>query len=171
MVIAILNGLNIKYRTVEIGNIDLFEELSPENYNLLDAELRKIGLEILESRNAILIAKVKAIIIDMIHHSEELPKIKFSDYITSKLAYDYTYLSNLFMEVCSITIQQYILIHKIEKVKEFLIYNEYTLTEIADKMQFSSVQYLSGLFRKMTGISVSEFKKIKNNRRINLNEI
>jgi AraC-like DNA-binding protein len=108
------------------------------------------------------------VIIEMIHYSDELPKVNFSDYLSEKLNYDYTYLANIFSEVKGITIQQYIIIHKIEKVKELLLYNELNLTEISYKLQYSSVGHLSNQFKKVTGLSPSYYKQLKQKRQSNL---
>jgi AraC-like DNA-binding protein len=109
-----------------------------------------------------LIEKIKNIIIEMIHYSEEIPKVKFSDYLSQKLDYDYTYLSNLFSETEGITIEHFLLIHKIEKVKELIIYDELNLTEISYKLHYSSVAHLSNQFKKITGLTPSFFKALKN---------
>jgi AraC-like DNA-binding protein len=107
----------------------------------------------------------------MIHHSDELPKVNYSDYISAKLNYDYTYLSNLFSEVKGITIQQFIIVHKIERVKELLLYDELNLTEISYKMHYSSVAHLSNQFKKITGLTPSHYKQLKDKRRKTIEEI
>ena len=107
----------------------------------------------------------------MVHYSEELPKTNYSDYISEKLNYDYTYLSNIFSEVKGITIQQFIIIHKIEKIKELIIYDELSITEIAERMNYSSVAHLSNQFKKITGLPPSHFKKLKDKRRSPIEEI
>jgi AraC-like DNA-binding protein len=107
----------------------------------------------------------------MIHYSEDAPILNFSDYLSEKLNYDYTYLSNIFSEVQGITIQQYIILHKIEKVKELLLYDELTLTEIAYKLHYSSVAHLSNQFKKITGLAPSYFKSVKQRRTNNLENV
>jgi AraC-like DNA-binding protein len=133
--------------------------------------LRKSGLELMDDKKAVLIEKIKNVIIELVHHSDELPKVNFSDYLSEKLHYDYTYLSNLFSEVQGITIEKFSIAHKIERVKELIIYNELSITEIAWKLNYSSVAHLSNQFKKVTGLSPSHFKKLKGERRIPVEEI
>lgn len=133
--------------------------------------LSRTGLELLDDKKNILIERIKAVIVEMIHYSEELPKINYSDHISEKLNHDYTYLSNTFSEVKGITIQQYIIFHKIERVKELLLYDELTLTEIAYRMQYSSVAHLSNQFKKVTGLTPSYCKQLKHKRKGNLENL
>jgi AraC-like DNA-binding protein len=126
---------------------------------------------LLDDKKSILIEKVKNVIIEMIHYMDEIPKVNYSDYISDKVGYDYTYLANIFSEVKGITIQQFIILHKIEKVKELLIYNELNLTEISYKLHYSSVAHLSNQFKKITGLSPTFYKQLKNKRRENLEDI
>jgi AraC-like DNA-binding protein len=135
---------------------------------LLKTNLLKSGLELLDNKKAILIEKIKNVVTGMIHYSDELPKVNYSDYISEKLDYDYTYLSNIFSEVKGITLQQFIIIHKIERVKELLLYDELSLTEISYKMHYSSVAHLSNQFKKITGLSPSFYKQLKHKRMGNL---
>ncbi len=125
----------------------------------------------MDDKKAVLIEKIKNVITEMIHHSDEIPKMNYSDLISEKLNYDYTYLSNVFSEVKGITIQQFIIIHKIERAKELLMYNELNLTEISYKLHYSSVAHLSNQFKKMTGLTPSHFKQMKDKRRIPIEEI
>jgi len=171
MVIDILDKMEIKFKSVELGMVHLYEELTKEQYKLLDINLRELKLEILETKKSILIEKIKNTVIEMIHHTKEIPNVNFSIYIAEKLDHDYTYLANMFMEVTGITIQHFVDIHKIEKVKELLIYDELTLTEIAFLLNFNSVQYLSGMFKKITGITSSKFKELNKNRFTNLENL
>jgi AraC-like DNA-binding protein len=115
----------------------------------------------LDDKRSILIDKIKNVIIEMIHYNEEVPKVNYSVYISEILGYDYTYLSNIFSEVKGITIQQFIIIHKIEKVKELMLYDELNLTEISYRMNYSSVSHLSNQFKKITGLTPSFFKKMR----------
>jgi len=131
----------------------------------------KSGLDLLDDKKSILIEKIKTLIIEMIHYSEELPAVNYSDYISEKLGYDYTYLSNIFTEVKGTTIQQFIIIHKIEKVKELLLYDELNLTQIAYKLHYSSVGHLSNQFKKVTGLSPSFYKQTKHKRNTNLENL
>lgn len=166
-----LEKLGIDYRTIDLGMVELKEPLSPENSELLKADLLRSGLELLDDKKSILIEKIKNVIIELIHYSEEVPKVNFSNYLSEKLQYDYTYLANTFSEVKGITIQQFIILHKIEKVKELLLYDELNLTEIAYKLNYSSVAHLSNQFKKVTGLSPSFYRQLKEKRNINLENI
>lgn len=163
-----LKKLGLHYVFVELGVVDVLEDLTMEQRNELKENLLKSGLELLDDKKAILIEKIKNVIIEMIHHSEEVPKVNFSDYIAEKLNYDYTYLSNIFSEVQGITIQQFIIIHKIERVKELMLYDEMNLSEISHKLHYSSVAHLSNQFKKVTGLSPSFYKEMKHKRIGNL---
>jgi len=156
-----LKKLGLHFVSVDLGMVDVMENITQEQHDILKINLRKYGLELLDDKKSILIERIKNVIVDMIHYSDELPKVNYSDYISEKLGYDYTYLSNMFSEVKGITIQQYIIIHKIEKVKELLLYDELTLTEISYQLHYSSVAHLSNQFKKITGLSPSYFKKLK----------
>ena len=129
------------------------------------------GLELLDDNRSILNEKIINAITEMIHYSDEVPKVNYSEYISEKLNYNYTYLSNLFMEVKGITIQQFIILNKIDRVKELLLYNELSLTEISYKLNYSSVAHLSNQFKKVTGLSPSFFKQLKQKRNGNLEDI
>ena len=130
------------------------------------------GLELIDDKNSQLIEKTNTIIIELIHYSEENPKINYSDYISEKLDYNYNHLSSLFSEVTGTTIVNYIIINKIERVKELLLYDELTLTEISLLMEYSSVAHLSHQFKKITGLTPTYFKKIKQyKKRIMLEEL
>ena len=166
-----LNKLGIVYTTLELGMVELLEDIPESLRQQLKSNLLLSGLEIMDDKKSILIEKIKNVIIEMIHYSEELPAINFSNYISERLNYDYTYLSNIFSDVQGITIQQYIILHKIEKVKELLLYNELTLTEIAYKTHYSSVAHLSNQFKKITGLAPSYFKAVKKRRTNNLENI
>ena len=166
-----LSTLGLHCVNVDLGVVEVLEDVSPETWDLLALNLLKSGLELLEDKRSILIEKIKAVIIEMIHYDEETPKVNYSDYISEKLNYDYTYLSNVFSEVKGITIQQYIIINKIERVKELLLYDQLTLTEIAYRLNYSSVAHLSNQFKKITGLSPSFFKKMKHKRIQNLENL
>jgi AraC-like DNA-binding protein len=118
-----------------------------------------------------LIEKIKNVIIEMVHYSEEAIKVNFSDYLSEKLNHDYTYMANLFSEVQGTTIEQFIIVHKVERIKELINYGELNITEIAWKMNYSSVAHLSNQFKKVTGLSPSHFKQIKEKRRSPIEEI
>ncbi len=163
-----LKKLGLDHVMVNLGMVDIPWNLTDDQSNRLKANLLKSGLELLDDKKSILIEKIKNVITEMIHNSDELPKPNYSDHISEKLNYDYTYLSNIFSEVKGITIQQYIIIHKIERVKELLLYDELSLTEISHKLHYSSVAHLSNQFKKITGLSPSFFKQLKKKRGSNL---
>ena len=163
-----LHTLGLRYVSIDLGLVETQEDISAEQREQLKTNLLRSGLELLDDKRSILIEKIKNVIIEMIHYSDELPKVNYSDYISEKLNYDYTYLSNIFTEVKGITIQQFIIINKIERVKELLLYDELNLTEISYKLHYSSVAHLSNQFKKITGISPSFFKKLKKKRNENL---
>lgn len=166
-----LNKSEIKFVQINLGMVELEEDITPLQREELKTNLLKAGLELLDDKKSILIERIKNVIIEMIHYSEELPKVNYSDYISDKLGYDYTYLSNIFSEVNGISIQQYIINNKIERVKELLLYDELSLTEISYQLHYSSVAHLSNQFRKITGISPSYFKKMKLNRKENIEDL
>jgi len=166
-----LKKLGLHYIIVELGTVEILEELKQEQRDQLKANLSKSGLELLDDKKSILIEKIKNVIIELIHYSEELPKVNYSDYISEKLKYDYTYLANVFSEVKGISIQHYIIIHKIERVKELLLYDELDLTEISYRMNYSSVSHLSNQFKKVTGLSPSYYKHLRQKRTGNLENV
>jgi len=163
-----LKKLGIRYVIVELGMVNILEDITQDQHDQLKKNLLKSGLELLDDKKSILIEKIKNVIVEMIHYSDELPKVNYSDYISEKLRYDYTYLANTFSEVSGITIQQFIINHKIEKVKELLLYNELNLTEISYKLHYSSVAHLSNQFKKVTGLTPSFYKQLKQKRKNNL---
>lgn len=166
-----LDKLGVDYVALDLGMVELTNDLSKEQKHQFRENLLRSGLELLDDKKSILIERIKNLVIEMVHYSDEVPKINFSDYLSQKLNYDYTYLSNIFSEVKGITIQQFIIINKIERVKELLLYNELNLTEIAYKLQYSSVSHLSNQFKKVTGLSPSFFRKLKQKRNENLENI
>lgn len=156
---------------IDLGMIEVKEELTATQRALLKQTLLSSGLEVLDDKRNILIERIKTVIIEMIHYTDEVPKVNYSEYISQKLSYDYTYLANIFSEVKGITVQQYIINHKIERVKELLLYDELSLTEISYKLHYSSVAHLSNQFKKVTGLSPSYFKQIKQKRVSNLEDL
>jgi AraC-like DNA-binding protein len=166
-----LKKLGLHFVVVDLGEIEIMEEMTPDQHQQLQTGLLMSGLELMDDKRAVLIERINNVITEMIHHSEELPKVNYSDYISKKLDYDYTYLSNLFSEVKGITIQQFIITHKIERVKELLFYDELSLTEISYKMHYSSVAHLSNQFKKVTGLTPSAYKQLKDKHRSSLEEI
>ncbi len=163
--------LGFKCINVDLGTAEIKEDITPEKKELLRKVLLKSGLELLEDSKNILIEKIKSVIIEMIHYEDRVPKVNYSIYLSEKLNYDYSYLSNTFSEVKGITIQQYIIFHKIEKVKELLLYDQLTLTEISFKLHYSSVAHLSNQFKKVTGLSPSFYKELKHKRSKNLGSV
>jgi AraC-like DNA-binding protein len=166
-----LKKLGLHFVNVDLGTVEILENISPAQKKDLRQNLRKYGLELLDDKKNILIERIKSLIIEMIHYSDELPKINYSEYISQKLGYDYTYLSNRFSEVKGITIQQFIINHKIERVKELLLYDELNLTEISYQLHYSSVSHLSNQFKKITGLTPSYYKKLKKKRNRNLEDL
>jgi len=166
-----LQKLGFHDTTLDLGMVEISENPTNGQLQQLKDNLKKSGLELLDDARSILIDKIKTVIIEMIHYTEDLPKVNYSDYISDKLKYDYTYLSNIFSEVKGITIQHYIIIHKIERVKELLLYGQMNLSEISYKLHYSSVAHLSNQFKKITGLSPTFFKKMGKKRADNLEDI
>ena len=166
-----LKKLGLHYMVVDLGEVEIMETLSTEQREQLKSALLDSGLELMDDKRAILIEKIKNIIIEMVHHSDEMIKINFSDFLSEKLNHDYTYLANLFSEVQGTTIEQFMISHKVERIKELIIYDELNISEIAWKMNYSSVAHLSNQFKKVTGLSPSHFKQLKDKRRSPLEDI
>ncbi len=166
-----LEKLGLHYVSVELGEVEIKENISPEQLNQFGEGLKKSGLELMDDKKSILVEKIKNIIIELVHYTDEQIKVNLSDFLSEKLDYDYTYLANLFSEVKGTTIEKYYLLHKIERVKELIVYNELNFTEIAHKMNYSSVAHLSNQFKKITGLTPSHFKKLKYKRRIGLEDV
>lgn len=166
-----LKKLGLHYVNVDLGTVEILEKITDLQKEQLHKNLKVFGLELLDDKRKIIIERIKSVIIEMIHYSEEMPKVNYSDYISEKLGYDYTYLANTFTEVKGITIQQYIILHKIERVKELLLYDEVNLTEISYMLHYSSVSHLSNQFKKVTGLTPSFFKKLKEKRKGNLEDL
>jgi len=166
-----LQKLGLDYVSIDLGMVEVEGDISEDMRELFRENLKKSGLELLDNKKQILVEKIKSVIIEMIHYADELPKVNDSDYISTKLGYDYTYLSNTFSLVKGINIQQYIIMHKIERVKELLLYDELTLTEIAWQLHYSSVAHLSNQFKKVTGLTPTYFKEMKSARKKNLENL
>ena len=166
-----LKKMGLHFIVVDLGEVDIMETLSPEQREELKIGLLNSGLELMDDKRAILIERIINVITEMIHNADELPEINYSNYLSQKLNHDYTYLSNIFSEVKGITIQQFIIVHKVERIKELIIYDEMNMTEIAWNMGYSSVAHLSNQFKKVTGLSPSHFKQLKDKRRSQLEEI
>jgi AraC-like DNA-binding protein len=166
-----LEKQGINYTSVELGEVEITGKVSKDQFDRLGAALKLTGLELMDDKKLILVEKIKTIIIELIHYNDGQIKVNLSDFLSEKLNHNYTYLSNLFSEVKGITIEQYSLSHKIEKVKELLVYDELNLTEIAWKLNYSSVSHLSNQFKKMTGLTPSHFKNLKHKKRIFLENL
>lgn len=171
MVKAELKKLGLHYVTLSLGEVDVMENITKEQRMQLQTALLKSGLELMDDKKAMLIEKIKNIIVEMVHYTDEVPKVNFSDFLSKKLEYNYTYLANLFSETEGTTIEHFIILNKIERVKEFIIYDELTLTEIAGKLHYSSVAHLSNQFKKITGLTPTFFKSLKHKRRITLENV
>lgn len=168
---AALEDMGIHFRMIDLGTVEIMDDITEKQRTLLHHTLSKAGLELMDDKKAVLIEKIKNIIIEMVHYTDEIPKVNYSNYISEKLHLDYTYLSKTFSEVKGITIEQYIISHKIERVKELLLYDELNLTQISYIMNYSSVAHLSKQFKKVTGLTPSFFKQLKDKRRIALENV
>lgn len=166
-----LKKLGLRHLVVDLGSVEILQTMTSGQRETLKVNLLRSGLELLDDKKSILIEKITNVIIEMIHYQDELPKVNYSDYLAEKLDYDYTYLSNVFSEVKGINIQQFIIYHKIERVKELLLYEDLNLTEISYKLHYSSVSHLSNQFKKVTGLSPSFYKKLRRKRERNLENI
>jgi AraC-like DNA-binding protein len=166
-----LKKLGLHFIVVDLGEVEIMENISMIQREQLKKALLDSGLEMMDDKKSMLIEKIKNVIIEMVHHSTENIKVNFSDYLSEKMNHDYTYLSNLFSEVQGTTIEQFIISHKTERIKELIIYGELNITEIAWKMNYSSVAHLSSQFKKVTGLSPSHFKQLKDKRRNPIEEI
>ena len=166
-----LKKLGLHFTNVNLGEVTVMENISEAQREGLKNALHTSGLELMDDKRAVLIEKIKNVVIEMIHYADDLPKTNFSDYLAEKLHYDYTYRSNLFSETQATTIEHFIIVHKIEKVKELITYDELNLTEIAYKLHYSSVAHLSHQFKKITGLTPSFFKTLKDKKRITIDNL
>jgi len=166
-----LKKLGLHYVIVNLGEVDILENITSKQREQIKAELFKSRLELMDNKKAMVIEKIKNVIIEMVHYTDEMPETNFSDYLKEKLNYDYTYMANLFSDTEATTIEHFIILHKIERVKELIFYDELNLTEIAWKLHYSSVAHLSTQFKKITGLTPSHFKKLKNKKRSLLEDV
>ncbi len=166
-----LKKLGLHFIVVDLGEVEIMENISAEQREELKKSLLNIGFELMDDKKAVLIEKIKNVIVEMVHHTHEMIKMNFSDFLSEKLNHDYTYMANLFSEVQGTTIEQFIISHKIERIKELIIYDELNITEIAWKMNYSSVAHLSNQFKKVTGLSPSHFKQLKVKRRSPIEDV
>lgn len=162
---AELEQLGLKVKKVKLGYADIKGQLSKAQKIELDIALRKFQLELMDDKKNILVERIKNEIIEMVHFNEEIPKVNYSKYLSDRLALNYTYLSNTFSELTGTTIEHYIIHHKIERVKELLMYDELNLTEISYRLHYSSVAHLSNQFKKVTGFTPTMYKNSKKNTR------
>lgn len=167
MVRSALEKLGLLYTTIDLGELNLKEDITARQWASLKIALAETGLELMDDKKAILIEKIKIVIVEMVHYADETPKINFSDYLSGKLQHNYAYLATAFSEVTGTTIEHYIIAHKIEKVKELLLYDDLNLTQISHKMNYSSVAHLSSQFKKVTGLTPSYFKQLQQHRNRN----
>ena len=156
-----LEKLGLQCAVVELGRVDIIGDVSDVTIVQIRIALLQLGLELIDAKKSILVERIKGVIIEMIYSSEGLPKVNFSDYLSEKIRLDYTYLANTFSEDQGITIEHFIIQHKVQYVKELISYNELTLTQISWKLHYSSAAHLSTQFKKVTGITPSQFKQLE----------
>jgi copper chaperone CopZ len=166
-----LQKIGVHAKKVELGEAELDEKLTPEQQQQLNAGIKKAGLELIENKEGILLEKIRKVILEYVFHPKEKMPKNFSRYLGKQLNYSYPYLAAFFSSMQATTIERYIISLRIEKAKEYILFNEYTLTEIAYKLNYSSVAHLSGQFKKVTGLTPSHFKKLRNQRRIVLQQL
>ena len=166
-----LRKLGLHFIVVDLGEVEIMENISAEQREQMRIGLLTSGFELMDDKKSILIEKIKTTVIEMVHYSDEIIKMNFSDYLSEKLSHNYTYLANLFSEVQGTTIEHFIIAHKIERIKELIIYDELNITEIAWKMNYSSVAHLSNQFKKVTGLTPSHFRQLKDKRRSSIEDI
>ncbi len=168
---AALKNLGLHFIVVDLGEVEIMEDITPDLRTQLKIALAEVGLELMDNKRAILIERIKNVVVQMVHHTEDPISTNFSHFLSKTLGFDYTYMANLFSEVQGTTIEQFIIAHKIERIKELILYGELNITEIAYKMNYSSVAHLSNQFKKMTGLSPSHFKQLKDKKRNSIEEI
>lgn len=166
-----LDKLGLSVKSIKLGEVVLSNEPEPEKKRKLEEALLGLGFEMIDDKKSKIIEKIKNTIIDLVHHQDNDAKTNLSDILSNKLHHDYNYLSNLFSEVEGTTIEKYFIAQKIERVKELLVYDELSLSEIAFQLNYSSVAYLSNQFKKVTGLTPSYFKQIKEDKRKPLDEV
>lgn len=166
-----LEKVDIQFTSIELGEIELAKEPSSEQMDRLSAGLKMQGFELIDDKKSRMIEKIKNTIVKLIHHSDDHIKTNLSNYISDALHHDYTYLSNLFSEVEGTTIEKYFIAQRIEKAKELLVYDELSISEISDRLGYSSVAYLSSQFKKITGLTPSFYKSLKGHKRKNIEEL
>lgn len=166
-----LEKLGLDAKNIKLGEVILFKEITSLEKENLSKTLEPLGFEVIDDKKGRIIEKIKNIIIDLVHHQDSDVKTNLSDVLSDKLHHDYNYLSNMFSEVEGTTIEKYFIAQKVEKVKELLVYDELSLSEIANRLNYSSVAYLSNQFKKVTGLTPSHFKQIKEDKRKPLDKV
>lgn len=166
-----LEKLGLHYTYVKIGETEIVENILNEELEQLNIGLKKAGLVLMDDKKSIVVERVKAAIIELVHFTEDQIKINLSDFLSEKLEYDYTYLANLFSEMNGITIEKFYLTHKIERVKELIVYGDLNISEISWKLHYCSVAHLSNQFKKYTGMTPTQFKMLKNKSQDSLNDV
>ena len=166
-----LKNLGLNYSSVELGEAEIMEDLSPEQLDLLSVALDKTGFELMDDGNSKLVENIKAVIIELVHYNDEPIKIQFTKYLSEKLHHDYATLASIFSEVKGTTIEHFYMTHISDKVKELIAYDKLSLTEIAYRLNYRSVAHLSAQFKKMTGLAPSHFKHLKHKKRITLENV
>jgi AraC-like DNA-binding protein len=170
-VISILNNYGLSYKSVELGEVELKDPISEQTRTKLKASLHASGLELLSNEKTILIERVINIIVDMVHHSQEMPKVNISTFIAEKTHLDYHLLSDLFSRTKGVTIEHFIILHKVERIKELIMYDDLNLSEIADKMHYSSLAHMSKQFKQITGLTPTFFKNMAKRTRSNIEDL
>lgn len=168
---AELEGLGLQPVSVELGEVTLDREISDTEKLKIDTRLHELGFSLIDDRKSMLIERIKTLIVELVHHQNSELKTNLSEYLSRRLHHDYSYMTNLFSEVEGTTIEKYFIAQKIEKVKELLVYDEMTLSEIAFQLNYSSVAHLSNQFKKVTGLTPSHFKQIRFDKRKSLDEV
>lgn len=166
-----LNKLGFYPASIQLGMVEISDEITQQQRDQLKVALLKSGLELMDDKNRTLIEQAIRLIVEMIYYFDEIPEVNYSDYISGQLKCDYASLARIFSEVKGITIQQFIIINKIEKAKELLVYDQLSLTEISYKLKYSSVAHLSNQFKKITGHSPSFFKEMQRIRALNQHNV
>lgn len=157
--------------SIQLGEVELLQDWNEVEKKTINASLKLLGFELLDDKTNIIVEGIKNQIVSLVHHGELNLKTNLSHYLANQMAQDYSTLSNLFSEVEGVTIEHYFITQKIEKVKELLCYNELTLSEIALRLNYSDVAHLSNQFKKMTGITPTNFKKLKENKRVQIDHL
>ena len=166
-----LDKLGLQTIAVELGEVELQDDITDSQKEILLKNLQALGFDFIDDKKSKTIEKIKNLIVDLVHHKNSELKVNLSDYLVENLNQDYSALSNLFSEIENTTIEKYFISQKIEKVKELLIYNELSLSEIADMLNYSNVAHLSNQFKKITGFTPTYFKQLKDKKRIQIENI